>query len=747
MKRPFPYLLVVLAAAFPTIGVSSNSHLLGSAWAAPGSGSEGTPDDDIEDDIEDDVEDDIEDALENDVEDDIEDDIENDVEDDIEDDIESDIEDDVEDDVEDSIESDVEDDIEDAVEGDVEDSVEGDVEDGVETRVEDSVNDKIDSKIEDSSGSEKDAERDIEQDVEDAIESEVEDKSGSGDGDGEDLDVEVEDKIASAIDDRSGSSGDTDNQFDDAKMLAKTEHDAARTAADAEQEASQLDAKIARDQALAMPGADEDAIQAEYELAKEAAGDKHELAREEAEDNYASAVSAIEAEKEDQQESSSGSSNSEEDENEEEENSGSGSSNSGSSEDDDNDDDNDDNEDDDDNDENDDGDGNSGKGSSNSASNAGESASSTVSEDRVFAVAYDDEGNEISRGEWLMLAPPDAISALSDKGFVAKEIETLDGLDLVLARVEASDRFSIKETEAAIRDAAPGADIDYNHVYHKHGYRPGTKKTRKERHGSAPAELFDIPALGDGAGRSIGIIDTNVDVTHSSLRNAHLQVENFVPYEHQQPETHGTSVASILAGESEDYHGLLPKAKVFAASVFFNSQAGSQSATTTSLVRALDWMTENNVAVVNMSLTGPPNTILKSAIDRAYEQGTIVVAAVGNDGPAAPPLYPAAYDNVVAVTAVSKKKKIYRLANRGDHVDFAAPGVNVLHAADHGEFAASSGTSMAAPFVTAILAASLGPDGRITVHRLNEFANQAEDLGREGFDPVYGYGLIRPLTD
>ncbi len=744
MKRPFPYLLVALAAAVPAIGVPINSHSPGSAWAAPGSGSEGTPDDDIEDKIEDDVEDAIEDALENDVEDDIEDDIEDDVESDIEDNIEND----VEDDIEDSVESDVEDDIEDDVESDVEDSVEDDVEDGVEARIEDSVTDKIDSKIEDKSGSGKDVERNIEQDVEDAIESKIEDKSGSGDGEGEDFDDEVEDQIASRIDDRSGSSRDSDDQFDDAKMLAKIEHDAARAAADAEQEAARSAAKIERDQALALPDADEDAVQAEYELAKEAADDEYEAAREEAEGNYAAAVSAIEAEEEDQEENSSGSSNSagddddgEEESEEEDENSGSGSPNSGSSKDDDDDND-------DDNEDNDDDDDNSGKGSSNSASNAGINDASTANEGRVFTVAFDDDGNEISRGEWLMLASPDAIGALTDKGFVVKEIEALDGLDLVLARVEASGRFSsIKETEAAIRDAAPDAEIDYNHVYHKHGYRPATKRARKERHGTAPTELFDIPALGDGAGRSVGIIDTNVDVTHSSLRNAHLQVEDFVPYEHQQPETHGTSVASILAGESEDYHGLLPKAKVFAASVFFNSPAGSESATTTSLVRALDWMTENNVAVVNMSLTGPANTILKSAIDRAYEQGTIVVAAVGNDGPAAPPLYPAAYDNVVAVTAVSKKKKIYRLANRGDHVDFAAPGVNVLHAADHGEFAASSGTSMAAPFVTAILAASSGPDGRVTAHRLNEFANEAEDLGKKGFDPVYGNGLIRPLRD
>jgi subtilisin family serine protease len=202
---------------------------------------------------------------------------------------------------------------------------------------------------------------------------------------------------------------------------------------------------------------------------------------------------------------------------------------------------------------------------------------------------------------------------------------------------------------------------------------------------------------------------------------------------------------SILAGAAPDYNGLLPQAEIFAASVFFVGPDGADAATTVGLVRALDWMTANNVPVVNMSLTGPDNAILHRAIENAYAQGTIVVAAVGNAGPAAKPLYPAGYDHVVAVTAVSRLKKIYRLANRGDYVDFAAPGVDVLHAAEDGRFVTSSGTSMASPFVAAVLAISIGGDGKLNEETLGEIAASAEDLGEKGFDAVYGNGLIRPL--
>ncbi|VAW04877.1 hypothetical protein MNBD_ALPHA05-987, partial [hydrothermal vent metagenome] len=210
---------------------------------------------------------------------------------------------------------------------------------------------------------------------------------------------------------------------------------------------------------------------------------------------------------------------------------------------------------------------------------------------------------------------------------------------------------------------------------------------------------------------------------------------------------HVTSIVSILVGESEEFHGLLQKAETYAASVFFDTPAGGQSTTTTSLVLALNWMIENNVSIVNMSLTGPANAVLRSAIDSAYEKGLVIVAAVGNAGPNAAPLYPAAYDKVVAVTAVSSSNHVYRLANRGDYVDFSAPGVSIRHADDRGGFSVSSGTSFAAPFVAAVLSVSGNEAGAIDAARLEELARHALDLGPEGYDPIYGYGLIRPLDN
>ena len=96
-----------------------------------------------------------------------------------------------------------------------------------------------------------------------------------------------------------------------------------------------------------------------------------------------------------------------------------------------------------------------------------------------------------------------------------------------------------------------------------------------------------------------------------------------------------------------------------------------------SLVMAIEALTARGVKVINLSLAGPANPLLQRAIDVASAAGVIIVAAAGNEGPAAGPAYPAAYSGVIAVTAVDRNLAVYRRANRGDYVDIAAPGVEV----------------------------------------------------------------------
>lgn len=356
---------------------------------------------------------------------------------------------------------------------------------------------------------------------------------------------------------------------------------------------------------------------------------------------------------------------------------------------------------------------------------------------RLFETEIDDQGDRRTRGEWLMLVDPAEAETLARRGLKLEAVEALPSLGAVLMRASIAASGEKAAAEAGIRAEAPGAGIDYNHLYY---YHPAADAAAPR--GVAPSRAMRLGAGETGRGLRIGVIDTRVDLTHEALAGAALTVADFVPYDAPRPADHGTSVVSIIAGNSPAYRGLAPDAEIFEASVFFAAPDGGVSATTESIVRAIDWLARENVSVINLSLAGPPNEILKGAVARAQARGVAVVAAVGNGGPLARPLFPAAYEGVIGVTAVTANKHVYRLANRGDQVDFAAPGVDVLHADGNGGYAAASGTSIAAPFVATVVAAALR-DGRLDPGALKKLEANAEDLGDRGRDPVYGYGLIR----
>jgi subtilisin family serine protease len=242
-------------------------------------------------------------------------------------------------------------------------------------------------------------------------------------------------------------------------------------------------------------------------------------------------------------------------------------------------------------------------------------------------------------------------------------------------------------------------------------------------------------------GISIGLIDTGVDALHPALQGTHVELRYFVDESRELPETHGTAVVSLLV--SPEY-GVLPDAQLYVACVFYEDRRGSSLSEARDLVRALDWLMQRRTPVINMSLSGPPNQVLHAAIKRALQAGHLIVAAVGNGGPGSPPLYPAAYDGVIAVTAVDSEQHVYRRANRGSYVELAAVGVDVIAAAPAG-VASYSGTSFASPYVAALAAMeyrALDPQNALAVKE--SLRANALDLGKPGRDEVYGFGLARP---
>jgi minor extracellular protease Epr len=133
-------------------------------------------------------------------------------------------------------------------------------------------------------------------------------------------------------------------------------------------------------------------------------------------------------------------------------------------------------------------------------------------------------------------------------------------------------------------------------------------------------------------------------------------------------------------------------------------------------------------------------------ISVATSKGAFIVAAAGNEGPAATTVYPAGYENVIAVSAFDQQHRAYRWSNRGDYIDYSALGVNVLSAQPRQGLGKESGTSMAAPVVSAALVCLLAEHkkhnklNRVTV--LTNLSDRAIDLGPKGRDPIFGRGGI-----
>lgn len=315
----------------------------------------------------------------------------------------------------------------------------------------------------------------------------------------------------------------------------------------------------------------------------------------------------------------------------------------------------------------------------------------------------------------------------------------LGSLGLVISVIRVPEGVNTAATLKNLRKAAPKLLVDSQHRLSLQGDESkhyGTKLI-----GWRPA------AHSGGAGMRIGLVDTAVETAHPALRGQSITTRSFVTTGiPQAPPAHGTAIASLLVAnpEQKNFVGLLPGARLYAANVF--RARGKRDIDTTAewVVLALDWLASQRVQVINLSLGGPRNLLLEVAVGKLLQRGVVIVAAAGNAGPKAAPIYPAAQKGVIAVTAVDAEYNVYPRANRGNYISLAAPGVDVWAAKPGGAGAYVSGTSYAVPFVTASLVAAKMAKPKSSWRALRtKLQRQARDLGPPGKDAVFGWGLVQ----
>lgn len=347
-------------------------------------------------------------------------------------------------------------------------------------------------------------------------------------------------------------------------------------------------------------------------------------------------------------------------------------------------------------------------------------------------LARNARGDLVVRDELIAVPSSDAAAASARAaGFTVLREESAEGVDLRWQVWRAPAGLSSDEALRRLRLADPAGTYDDQAVFLGAGSVGGD---------GAPSSPS---SKGPVEGRVVvGLLDTGLDVRREVFHGVTVHRHGCGDDAAAHPAAHGHAVASLLVGEADKFHAAAPGATLYAADAYCDEPTGGAAAR---VVRELGWLVAQRVPVVAMSLVGPQNALLEHAVAAAVARGTVVVAPVGNDGPAAPPLYPAAWPGVVGVTAVDARGRLLAEAGRGPAVMLAAPGADMAAAAlGEDAFVPVRGTSFAVPLVAGLIAGrygmGYGPD--VARRAVEAVAATARDLGPPGRDDGYGRGLV-----
>ena len=335
-------------------------------------------------------------------------------------------------------------------------------------------------------------------------------------------------------------------------------------------------------------------------------------------------------------------------------------------------------------------------------------------------VERDRNGDPAVRGVLIATGISSAsLDRAQKEGFQILERAEIEGLDLSYVKFATRPGKQLKSEQKQLQKLASGADVSADNIYFTST-------------AIAMAASSTTLASGKASSGAMGLIDGGV-ARHSAVAMP-VEQRGFASGA-PMASSHGTAIASLIS------RSLQPRSRgLLAADIYGSDPAGGNA---TAIARALGWMAQRNVPVVTISLVGPDNSLLGRAIKAAQQKGMLIVAAVGNDGPAAPPRYPAAYKGVIGVTGVDQRERALPEAGNGTPVDFAAPGAGIKGASPEGRLVPLRGTSFAAPLVAARLlshypAANIGK----IESAVNGLIKEAKDLGKKGADKIYGHGLV-----
>lgn len=240
---------------------------------------------------------------------------------------------------------------------------------------------------------------------------------------------------------------------------------------------------------------------------------------------------------------------------------------------------------------------------------------------------------------------------------------------------------------------------------------------------------------------TVAVIDGGVQKDHPDLKGKIVSPYNAVNGSSSyDPDEHATHVAGIIAASFNKYGiaGIAPDVKIMPINVFQGNEASVET-----VIRAIYYAVAHHADIINMSLGDDSYSyLLESATKYAKSKGVVLVAAAGNSSTYLP-MYPAASEGVLGVSATDRNDKIAGFSNYGNYIDLAAPGVDIYSSIAESTYASFNGTSMAAPMISGVAALVRSKNPFLTPSQVETILKKSTvDLGSKSWDEDYGYGRI-----
>jgi hypothetical protein len=301
-----------------------------------------------------------------------------------------------------------------------------------------------------------------------------------------------------------------------------------------------------------------------------------------------------------------------------------------------------------------------------------------------------------------------------------------------------TDRRSAETVRNELATEASVRSVQLNNRFFLQDDKAAPSEGDAAQYATQKLRLSLAHTLSHGANVTVAVIDSGIDIKHPELANSIIETFDALG-SGEGPHFHGTGIAGAIVAHSR-LIGSAPSAKLLAIRAFGASSTGAQSSTYV-ILRSLDFAASHGAQIVNMSFAGPRDSLIERGIATLAAKGIVMVAAAGNAGAKSPPLYPAANDNVIAVSATDAKDQLFSASNRGSYIALAAPGADIFLPAPDQKYQMASGTSFAAAYVSGIAALMLERNPALKSDQLRAMLTMtARDLGSPGRDDSFGAG-------